>query len=50
MEDLIASLKQYQCFKEIKEGRVEKTKDGAKVNFRLDIQVECPEDAKKGEG
>jgi general secretion pathway protein L len=50
MEDLIASLKQYQCFKEIKEGRVEKTKDGAKVNFRLDIQVECPEDATKGEG
>jgi general secretion pathway protein L len=51
MEDLIASLKQYRCFKEIKEGRVEKSKDGTKVNFRLDIQVECPEDgASGGEG
>lgn len=47
MEDLIAALKQYQCFKEIKEGRVEKSKDGTKVTFRLDIQVECPEDAGK---
>ncbi|GMU60673.1 MAG: hypothetical protein AMXMBFR34_24360 [Myxococcaceae bacterium] len=50
MEDLIAALKQYKCFKEIKEGRVEKSKDGAKVTFRLDIQVECPDDAAKGEG
>lgn len=48
MEDLIASLKQYRCFKEIKEGRVEKSKDGTKVNFRLDIQVECPEDGSSG--
>ncbi|MEW6434050.1 MAG: pilus assembly protein PilM [Myxococcota bacterium] len=49
MEDLIASLKQYRCFKEIKEGRVEKSKDGTKVNFRLDIQVECPEDDSGGQ-
>jgi general secretion pathway protein L len=50
MEDLIASLKQNRCFKEIKEGRVEKNKDGTKVNFRLDIQVECPEDGASAGG
>jgi general secretion pathway protein L len=50
MEELIAALKQYKCFKEIKEGRVEKSKDGAKVTFRLDIQVECSDEAPKGEG
>jgi general secretion pathway protein L len=44
MEDLITALKQYRCFKEIKEGKLEKSKDGSKVTFRLEVQVECPED------
>lgn len=44
MEELIAALKQYRCFTEVKEGRVEKSKDGSKVTFRLDIQVECPDE------
>jgi general secretion pathway protein L len=44
MDDLLAALKQYPCFKEIKEGKLEKSKDGSRVSFRLDIQVECPED------
>lgn len=42
LEELISALKTYKCFKEINEGRVEKSKDGTKVNSRLDIQVECP--------
>ncbi len=42
MEDLIAALKTFKCFKEVKEGKIEKSKDGAKVGFRLDIQVACP--------
>ncbi len=50
MEDLMAALKTYKCFKEIKEGKLEKSKDGSKVSFRLDIQVECPDDAAAGEG
>jgi general secretion pathway protein L len=44
LEDLIAALKSYKCFKEVNEGRVEKSKDGTKVSSRLDIQVECPTD------
>lgn len=44
LEDLIAALKTYKCFKEVNEGRVEKSKDGTKVSSRLDIQVECPTD------
>jgi general secretion pathway protein L len=42
VEDLIAALKTYKCFKEVKEGKIEKNKDGTKVGFRLDIQVDCP--------
>lgn len=44
MEDLITALKQYRCFREIKEGKVEKSKDGSKVSFRLEVQVECPDE------
>jgi general secretion pathway protein L len=47
MEDMITALKSYKCFKEISEGKVEKTKDGSKVSFRLDVKVECPAE---GEG
>jgi general secretion pathway protein L len=42
VEDIVAALKTYQCFKEVKEGKLEKNKDGSKVSFRLDIHVECP--------
>lgn len=45
LEELIAALKTYRCFKEINEGRVEKSKDGSKVTTRLEIQVECPAEA-----
>ncbi|MBL9038473.1 MAG: general secretion pathway protein GspL, partial [Archangium sp.] len=45
IEDVISALQSYKCFKEVKEGRVEKSKDGSKVSFRVDIQVECPSDA-----
>ena len=49
--DTIASaLKGHHCFKEVKQGKVEKTKDGNKVSFRLDIQVQCPDQPQAGEG
>ena len=44
MEDLIAALKTFKCFKEVKEGKIEKSKDGKKVTFRLDVQVSCPDE------
>jgi general secretion pathway protein L len=50
MEDLMAALKQYRCFKEIREGKLEKSKDGSKVSFRLEIQVECPEESSGQQG
>jgi general secretion pathway protein L len=42
VEDIVAALKAEKCFREVKEGKLEKNKDGSKVQFRLDIQVECP--------
>jgi general secretion pathway protein L len=45
MDALIAALKQFRCFKEIKEGRVKRSADGTKVEFDLDVQVDCPEEA-----
>ncbi len=45
VEDVITALKAYKCFGEVKEGKLEKSKDGSKVSFRLDIQVQCPDDA-----
>ncbi len=47
MEEIVAALKTYKCFKEVKEGKLEKNKDGTKVTFRLDINVECPDDLTK---
>ena len=42
VEDIVAALKNDKCFREVKEGKLEKNKDGSKVQFRLDIQVDCP--------
>lgn len=50
MEDMITALKTYKCFKEISEGKVEKSKDGTKVGFRLDVKVECPTEGTEGQG
>lgn len=50
IDALASALKGYHCFKEIKEGKVEKTKDGQKVTFRMDVQVECPGKDSGGEG
>lgn len=44
MEDLIAQLKTYKCFSDVKEGKIEKSKDGSKVGFRLEIEVQCPDE------
>lgn len=43
VDPITTALKGYKCFREVKEGKVEKSRDGQKVNFRLDIQVECPD-------
>ena len=43
IDTITSALKGFHCFKEIKEGKVEKSKDGQKVSFRLDVQVECAE-------
>ncbi|MBK7861654.1 MAG: pilus assembly protein PilM [Archangiaceae bacterium] len=42
VEDIVAAIKNEKCFREVKEGKVEKSKDGSKVQFRLDIQIDCP--------
>jgi general secretion pathway protein L len=43
IDTLTTALKGHRCFKEVNPGKVEKTRDGQKVTFRLDIQVQCPE-------
>ncbi len=43
VDKITTALRTYPCFHEVREGKVEKSKDGLKVNFRLDIQVECPD-------
>jgi general secretion pathway protein L len=50
MEEIVTAFKAYKCFTEVKEGKLEKSKDGAHVNFRLDVKVECPDDTAKSEG
>jgi len=47
---LTNALKGYRCFHDVKQGKVEKTKDGTKVLFRLEIQVECPAEQAPGQG
>jgi general secretion pathway protein L len=48
IDTLSTALKGYHCFKDVKEGKVEKTKDGQKVTFRMDVQVQCPDDKDSG--
>ncbi|MBM4378195.1 MAG: pilus assembly protein PilM [Deltaproteobacteria bacterium] len=50
IDRLTTAIKGFHCFSEVKEGKVEKSKDGQKVAFRLDIQVECPEDGQAPQG
>jgi general secretion pathway protein L len=41
IDKLAAALKGFRCFREVKEGKVERTKDGSRVQFTLDVQVDC---------
>ncbi len=43
IDTLTKAIKQHRCFREVSQGKVEKTRDGQNVTFRLDIQVACPE-------
>jgi general secretion pathway protein L len=45
IDSLTRAIREHRCFKEINQGKVEKTKDGQNVTFRLDIQVSCPDQA-----
>ncbi len=42
IDTLTQGLREHRCFKEVNQGKVEKTRDGQKVTFRLDIQVQLP--------
>ncbi|CAM3356081.1 pilus assembly protein PilM [Corallococcus sp. ZKHCc1 1396] len=49
IDTLSTALKGHRCFKDVKEGEVKKTRDGQKVTFRLDVQVQCPGETQGGE-
>ncbi|MCP3141366.1 pilus assembly protein PilM [Pyxidicoccus xibeiensis] len=42
IDTLSNAIKGHACFKDVRQGKVEKTRDGNKVSFRLDVQVQCP--------
>jgi general secretion pathway protein L len=50
VDTIATALRGHRCFKEVKEGKVEKTREGNKVSFRLDIQVQCAEQLQAREG
>jgi general secretion pathway protein L len=50
LDTITKALESYKCFKELKEGKIEKSRDGSKVSFRLDIQVECPDSPSAPQG
>ena len=41
IDKLAAALKSYRCFREVKEGKVDRAKDSSRVQFQLDVQVDC---------
>jgi general secretion pathway protein L len=42
VDTLSNAIKGHNCFKDVRQGKVERTRDGSKVTFRLDVQVQCP--------
>jgi general secretion pathway protein L len=50
IDRISSGLKSFRCFHEIKQGKVEKSKDGRRINFRLDVQIECPEQGTNPQG
>ncbi len=50
VDDLITSLKSHRCFKEVSEGKSDKSKDGSSISFKLDIMVDCPDDTSSSRG
>lgn len=42
VDQIVSALKAFKCFKDVKEGKLERNKDGQHMSFRFDIQVECP--------
>jgi general secretion pathway protein L len=42
VDTLSNAIKGHNCFKDVRQGKVERTRDGNKVTFRLDVQVQCP--------
>ncbi|MDQ3267012.1 MAG: pilus assembly protein PilM [Myxococcota bacterium] len=42
VDELTAALRGYPCFQDVKQGRLERSRDGQKFSFRLDIDVQCP--------
>ncbi|MBX5483818.1 MAG: pilus assembly protein PilM [Myxococcaceae bacterium] len=42
VDEVTEALKKYECFSEVQQRKVERSRDGSKVNFGLDIQVQCP--------
>ena len=49
IDRIAAALKTYRCFREVKEGKVERAKDSSRVSFTLDVQVDCSQ-TPTGEG
>ncbi len=43
IDRIAAALKTYRCFREVREGKVEHSKTSSRVQFQLEVQVDCGE-------
>lgn len=48
VDQLVGALGDYPCFDEIKRGKVQRSRDNSKVEFDLDIHVDCSKDGAGG--
>jgi general secretion pathway protein L len=50
IDTVFNALKGYPCFKDVKQGKLERSRDGQHMSFRFDIQVACPAQSEETTG
>lgn len=50
IDGIASGLKTFRCFHNVTVGKVQKTKDGQRVSFALEVQIECPEQGQVSQG
>jgi len=50
IDSIETGIRTFRCFRNVTVGKVQKTKDGQRVSFALDVQIECPEQGQIQQG